>query len=105
MRDEFTSERAKQFSPFSALNGLEAALYEKTFRPEWKTILGEDAAEELNQKLCSLTAGDYVCCSYYKAGRREYVEGIIDKIYDYERQLKISGKKVSIDSILNIIIK
>lgn len=105
MRDEFTSERAKQFSPFSALNGLEAALYEKTFRPEWKTILGEDAAEELNTKLCSLTVGDYVCCGFYKAGRTEYVEGVLEKIYEYERKLKIKGTIVAIDSIVSLVLK
>lgn len=102
MKDEFTAERAKQFSPFSALKGLEEALYERTLRPDERTLLGEDAAEELNKKLCMLHNGDCVRCAYYSSGRRMTAEGFVEKIYDYERQIKISGKLVPIDSITGL---
>lgn len=102
MKDEFSAERAKQFSPFAALKGLEEALHERNIRPDERTFLGEDAAEELNKTLCMLRPGDHICCTYYKAGKRLKIQGVVEKIFDYEREIKISGKSVSIDSIIEL---
>lgn len=102
MKDEFSAQRAKQFSPFAALKGLEETLYERNIRPDERIFLGEDAAEELNKTLCMLRTQDYVSCLYYKAGKRLRVEGVVEKIFDYEREIKISGRLVGIDSIIEL---
>ena len=44
--------RAAQFAPFAALTGYEEAVQEAGRRTEGRIELSEDAAEELNRRLC-----------------------------------------------------
>lgn len=60
------AERAKQFLPFSALNGLEERIARQEFVPEERRLLGEDAQAELDTALRELQAGDTVTVTYYR---------------------------------------
>ena len=72
-------ERAKQFSPFAAVTGLDKALArkEREMGLEGKRELAEDAAEELNRVLLSLKEGDPVKICYYDEGEYLTVTGSI----------------------------
>ena len=76
------SQRAKQFSMFDALKGLKEALASKERLPEPRKELAQDAAEELNQLLCSLEKGASVTVVYYCKYQQEYrqVTGAVNKI-------------------------
>ena len=60
------AERAKQFLPFSALDGLEERISAQEFVPEERRFLGEDAQAELDAALRELRAGDTVTVTYYR---------------------------------------
>ena len=76
------SRRAKQFSMFDALKGLQEALAAKGRLPEPRKELAQDAAEELNQLLCSLERGTFVTIVYYCKYQEEYrqITGMVNKI-------------------------
>lgn len=61
MRQKMKREdRAKQFMPFSALNGFEDVIRETGLLGQERIILGEDAQAELDEKLRALNVGDEV---------------------------------------------
>ena len=98
------SERAKIFAPFSALKGLTEALTAKEKIHVPKVVLTETAAEELNQKLCSLSIHDTVTVIYYHLDHQEkgeylQVTGIVSKIDLLNRILTIVDTKIPIDDI------
>lgn len=95
------SERAKQFSPFSPLKGLEAALAEKERVRELRREVGEDRAMEIQQTLASLMQGDTLTVVYYLAETEEYIQltGILCKIDKFERILQIGDQRVAFDDL------
>ena len=66
------SLRAKQFSPFAALKGLDEALAEKERIRVEKRLLSEERLSELNDKLLSLTVGQIITVVHYDPIEREY---------------------------------
>ena len=95
------SERAKQFSPFSPLKGLEAALAEKERLREPRREVSEDQALEIDRILGSLAMGDTLTAVYYQADREEYVQltGILNKIDKFERFLLLGAEKIAFDDL------
>lgn len=107
------SDRAAQFSPFSALTGYEAAIRETARLTEEMCILDEDSKAELDRKLRELTAETMgnreVAITYFQPDEKKsggaYVTatGIIKKIDDVERTVCMkSGKKISVDFIVDV---
>ncbi len=94
--------RAKQFAPFAALVGLDAALMsvEKVVTP--RSDLSEEMKEELDRRMQKLTCGTMVKVTYYK--RTEYVErmGMVAKILPEERMLRVVDEKISFDDIIGL---
>ena len=66
------SERAKQFSPFSPLRGLEEALERKTRERVVRRELSEEQATALNASLSRLQAGWVVRVCYYDPAEQCY---------------------------------
>lgn len=66
------AQRAKQFMPFAALNGLEEALAEKENLPVSRIALSDEMAEELNEKLSKIQKGMILSVIYY--GDEEYIQ-------------------------------
>lgn len=99
------ADRAKQFSSFDALSGLNAALEKK--RRELglfeKPILGEDAAEALNVKLSELRKGLQVSIKYFSSGEYAVSSGIIAAVDKIEHFVSVDGEKIFFDDIDDII--
>ena len=98
------ADRAKQFLPFAALGGLEEALAKK--RRELglveKTILSEDALEELNDTLLSLTPGVTVSVRHYRAGEYVITSGLLDDLDQLDACITVGGESIAFEDISDI---
>ena len=99
------SLRAKQFSPFSALKGLDEALAEKERIRVEKKLLSEERLSELNDKLLSLTVGQIITVVHYDPIEREYLQltGMVAKIDAQNRILQIVSDSIKFDNLFEII--
>ena len=98
-------DRAAQFSPFAALSGYEETIEEAGRVAEMKTILGEDAINELNTNIGNLKKGDYVSISYFieKEDIIRHADSVISAIDTVMNMLLLEdGKKIPFDSITSI---
>ena len=98
------SERAKQFAPFSPLNGLEAALAERERRREPKRTLSDDAVSELNAALIDLKKGDMITVFFYDPEQEcyEQIEGTVNIIDQLKCRLFIGGREIFFDDLYEI---
>ena len=109
--------RAKQFAPFAALSGLEAALdrvcsdevqwralerkrreLERTERP----ILPEERCADLNDALCALQEDDRVKLRYYRRGAQRMITGIVTGIDCVTRTLTIGETRIAFSDLLDL---
>lgn len=98
------SDRAKQFSPFAAVVGLDKALAEKEremFKTE-KLELSEDGAVKLNKILSELKKGDRVKAEYYFDGEYLTAEGVVRAFDAVNRMLMINETKIGFDELYDI---
>lgn len=72
--------RAKQFMPFAALKGYEAALRQRERVVLPRTELGEDAQEALDRALRQIHPGDPVTAVYYDGGMYLERAGLVSKL-------------------------
>lgn len=95
-------DRAKQFAPFSALNGLEEALKQKELELGYceRVEPAEDAALELDASLRALRVGDELVLEYYSGRQYSLVTGALTRIDTISRLLFIDDLPVPIDDIL-----
>ena len=96
------AERAKQFMPFAALEGLETRMTEGNLPVSERVCLGEDAQRELDRKLHALFPGTEVLLIVYTP--REYLPryGRAKKIDCVARQLILEDRVVPLDDLLDI---
>ena len=92
--------RAKQFMPFSALNGLELALLEKETRYQQKIQLDGEEIEKINRALQKLNVGSETSLVYFYNGIYTPINGKITKLNDIKQYLEIDGIRVYFDDIL-----
>lgn len=97
------AERAKQFTSFSPLKGLDKALLAQEQVREGRVYLGEDAQQELNAKLQSLEPGDSVTAEYYHCGRYVRTSGTVTKIDPMARRLILGEVRIPLDDLKDII--
>lgn len=99
------SERAKQFSPFSALTGLTKALkqVEREHMRVPKRELDQEMAQQLNQSLNELQKGDIITVTYFSKGEYLTVSGEVDLLDSVNRLLVVGGVKMPIDDLYRII--
>lgn len=95
-------ERAKQFMPFAALKGYPEALRRKEKIVVPKVEVSEEYAELLNCKLRQVHKLDLVTVVYFCKG--EYVKqtGVVSRIDETARILKVVNTKIPLDDILDI---
>ena len=91
--------RAKQFMPFAALKGYEAALRQKERVVHPPVLLGEDAQAELDRLLRQLRPGDRVTAVYYQAG--DYLErtGLVSRIDADAKLLWVAGTPIPLSGL------
>ena len=89
---------------FDALKGLKEALAAKERLPEPRKELAQDAAEELNQLLCSLNKGTSVTVVYYCKYQQEYhqITGIVSRVDHVWKTLYIGNVGVDFDELFAI---
>ncbi len=95
-------ERAKQFAPFAALKGYEEALWEKERIMVRNVELSEDAKEELDRQLSSVSTGDLVKIVYKKDDGFLETEGVVSIINRDSAYLKIIYTKIDFCDIYSI---
>lgn len=95
-------ERAKQFIPFAALKGYPDALRKKEKIVVPKTELSEEYREELDRKLKQVQKNDIITVVYYE--KNEYLKktGMVSRIDETARVLKIVNTKISFEDIYDI---
>ncbi|POP31518.1 hypothetical protein C3B58_16105 [Lactonifactor longoviformis] len=95
-------ERAKQFMPFAALKGYPDALRRKEKVVLPKGTLSEDYQEELDRKLRQVHKNDIITVVYFC--KNEYIKltGMVSRIDETARVLKIVNTKISFDDLYDI---
>jgi len=107
------SDRAAQFSPFSALTGYDAAIKETGRLTDTKIELGEESLNILNMKfqilMDNLEDNPEVTFTYFKPDERKaggsYIDvtGTVKKVDDFERLIVMQdGTKIPMDDVLDI---
>ncbi|MBR2461140.1 MAG: YolD-like family protein [Clostridia bacterium] len=81
------SERAKQFAPFSPLNGLEEALAEKERVMMPKKALSDDAIALIGRTLSLLEVGETITVFYYNSYETVYTQ-IFDTVRVIDRNIQ-----------------
>ena len=96
------ADRAKQFAPFSALKGLEAAIERKRLLATTRRTPTEHEAEILNDRLARLSAGDRVYVMYYT--KKGYIKRTVT-VFDVDvtkRAILTDGEYIFFDDIYAI---
>lgn len=94
--------RAKQFMPFAALKGYEAALREKEKIIVEKIELSEEMKEELDRKIRDIHRNDMVKVVYFHD--EEYLEimGMVSRLDVDARILKVVNTKINFTDIYQL---
>lgn len=96
------AERAKQFLPFAALEGLDRTLSDLNRPVDDRVCLGEDAQIELDRRLHTLCPGREVCAVYYANRHYTALSGTVMKIDQTGRCILIDDTWVALDDILEL---
>lgn len=98
------SDRAKQFAPFSALNGLDEALRSKELehsRTERREMT-DDRADVVNERLSGLYIGELIEVTYYCYGHYRTVSGVVREIDNRGRRLVVGGEEIHFKDLYDI---
>ena len=95
-------DRAKQFLPFDALNGLQEALREKEIEYVEKKELSEDMAEELSEKLQMLEINDIVKVTYYSNRLYKTITGKVKYKDSVKKKLIIDETRINFMDIISV---
>lgn len=95
-------ERAKQFMPFAALRGYDAALRAKEKIVVDKAELSEEMKEELDRKLALIHKNDIITVVYYQKGEYLRLTGMVSRLDTGARLISIVNKKICFEDIYDI---
>ena len=96
-------DRAKQFMPFAALKGYPEALRKKEKVVIPKVEVSEEYAEALDRKLRQVNRKDIITVIYFHKGEYLKKTGMVSRIDETARVLRIVNTKIGFDDIFNII--
>ena len=103
-RPKMTREdRAKQFMPFAALKGYPEALEQKEKIVVPKAEITEEYAQMLDQKLRRVTKNDIITVIYFSKGEYLKKTGMVSRIDETARILKVVNTKILFDDIYDIL--
>ncbi len=94
--------RAKQFSPFAAIRGLQDALEKKERIIVEKIELSEEMAEELDRKMQQLEKGRIATVVYFAGDNYLKKTGIVARIDKSSQVLQIVDTKINFKDILDV---
>ena len=95
-------DRAKQFMPFAALKGYPEALRKKEKLVVPKAEVSEEYAEVLDGKLRRIRKNDMITVVYFSNGEYLKKAGMVSRIDETARVLKIVNTKIGFDDIYDI---
>jgi len=95
-------ERAKQFMPFAALKGYPEALRKKEIQVVARIELSDDQRELLDQKLRQIRVKDVITVTYYENSIYIKKTGMISKIDEDAKFLKIVNTKIPFENIYDL---
>ncbi len=95
-------DRAKQFMPFAALKGYSEALRKKEKIVVSKMELSEEYQEELDRKLHQVSKNDMITVIYYHQNEYLKLTGMVARIDETARILKIVNIKINFDDLYDI---
>ena len=95
-------ERAKQFMPFAALRGYEEALRAKEHVTVDRKELTEERMCELDEVMHRIQLKDMVTVIYYQKGEYVKLTGLVSKVDEDSRFIKIVNTKVPFEDIYSI---
>ena len=96
-------DRAKQFMPFAALKGYPEALRKKEKIVIPRAEVSEEYAEVLDRKLREVNKKDIITVIYFHNGEYLKKTGMVARIDETARVLKIVNTKIGFDDIYDII--
>lgn len=97
-------DRAKQFLPFEALNGLGAELKrrrEKTYATK-KRIISEEKRQEISDVLAKISKNVKVSVIFYAEGKYLSLEGIVSDISYISKFIQIDEGKIFFDDVYDL---
>ena len=97
-------ERAKQFMPFAALKGYPEALAKKEKIVVPKAEVSEEYAQMLDQKLRRVSKNDIITVVYFSNGEYLKKTGMVSRIDETARVLKVVNTKILFDDIYDILV-
>lgn len=95
-------ERAKQFMPFAALKGYPEALRKKEKIVVEKQELSEEYKEALDFELRQVQKNDIITVVYFCKDEYLKMTGMVSKIDETARILKIVNTKIPFDDLYKI---
>lgn len=95
-------DRAKQFMPFAALKGYPDALRKKEKIVLPKAELSDEYKEELNGRLRMVHKNDVITVVYFYKNEYLKLTGMVSRIDETARILKIVNTKISFEDIYDI---
>jgi len=96
------ADRAKQFMPFAALKGYPEALRKKEKQVVPKIELSEEYREELDRKLHQIRKNEMISVIYFCQNEYLKVTGIVSRIDEIARIIKVVNTKISFEDIYDI---
>lgn len=97
-------DRAKQFAPFAALKGYEAAIKAKEREYSPRLLLSETRKSELNDQLQQLYPGQMITVRHYQEHSYAITSGIFSAIDPVRKRLILSDLSIAIYDISDILI-
>ncbi len=96
------AERAKQFMPFAALKGHTEALRRKEKITVEKQELSEEYKDALDFELRQVRRNDIITVVYFCENEYLKITGMVSKIDETARILKIVNTKIRFDDLYSI---
>ena len=96
------SQRAKIFTPFSALRGFEELIREQENTYDEMPELSDDQYEDLNYAVSAVRIGDDVTVKYFRDYHIRTAFGSVTKLELQKREIWIDRKRIGFEELIEI---
>lgn len=96
------SQRAKIFTPFSALKGFEDLIREQENTYDEMPELSDDQYEDLNYAVNSIRVGDDITVKFFRDYHIRTVFGSVTKLDLQRREIWINRKRIAFEELIEI---
>ena len=96
------NQRAKTFTPFSALKGFEELIREQENIYEEMPVLSDDQHEDLNYAVSRIRIGDDITVKYFRDYHIRTVFGAVAKLELQKKEIWIDRKRITFEELIEI---